>query len=133
MDPRYTKWIASFLAAVGDPLQQCAEATLEMQMDFPELRRVRGTVKMLNAPDGDKRPWPHWWLVDPQGKIVDPTADQFPALLVYFEADERDPIVGRCRNCGEYYTRSQETMGIACSQACATEYGDYLQESIQRY
>ena len=125
MTNRYRAWISTYLSRVGDPLQQCEAATLEMQQAFPKLRRVRGTVRMLAAPDGDTSAWPHWWLVDPDGHIVDPTASQFPGPLDYFEMDEDDPIVGRCHNCGEYFTRSQACQGC-CSRACATEYGSYL-------
>jgi len=126
MNLSYKEWVAAYLSRVGDPLQKCAEATLEMQEAFPELRRVRGVVRMVLDPDGAKRPWPHWWLVAPEGDIVDPTGEQFPGLIVYEEADEEDPIVGRCANCGEYYTRSQSTQGIVCSETCSIEFASSI-------
>ena len=67
---------------------RCAEATLAMAAVFPELTRVRGHY--LCWVWGERE---HWWLVEPNGEIVDPTADQFPSKGggVYVPWDEASP------------------------------------------
>ena len=68
----HAAWIATWLAA-NDPYGACRAACDAMLLAFPELRLVRGHY--LCPLWGDRE---HWWLVDPGGAIVDPTAAQFP-------------------------------------------------------
>ena len=94
---------------------KCAERTLEMQKEFPELTRVRGHFL-----DWAWGPREHWWLVTPTGTIVDPTKDQFPSKGKgdYQPLDESlgEPT-GRCLNCGELLY-GPETF---CSENCEIE------------
>lgn len=79
----------------------CGKAALEMKSVFPELRVASGFAV-------DKNGWghEHWWLVAPDGSVVDPTASQFDVnggVESYEEYDYRKhgPVrVGRCMNCG---------------------------------
>ena len=94
----------------------CREATTAMVLAFPHLRRTVGMIVMKDAPDGDIRPWPHWWCVDVDGTIVDPTRAQFPcAEIEYFPADpEKGTPTGKCMNCGWLaYNKNP-----FCSEAC---------------
>jgi hypothetical protein len=110
---RYTTWIA---AQTEDPQGRCAEATLAMQAAFPELRRVRGHVITAG------RDRPHWWLVTPDGDIIDPTAAQFQTLCFYQPWDEaQSEPTGKCPNCGGYVFDG----GTVCSETCAREYAAY--------
>lgn len=114
-DP-YEAWIAD---NVVDPHNACREITLAMQEVFPELTRVRGHYY---CPYTGERP--HWWLVAPDGTIVDPTADQFPSKGsgVYVPWDESQPEpTGRCPNCGEYCYDGREL----CSESCHRAYVAY--------
>lgn len=110
---RYQEWIA---ANCPEPLGKCAEYTKAMLEAFPELRRVRGHYyDMMWGERG------HWWLVDPDGNIVDPTAEQFPTKGGghYEEWNESDTEpTGRCMNCGDlcYSPRFN-----ACSDECDAE------------
>lgn len=66
----------------------------------------------------------HWWLVDPDGSIVDPTASQFPSNGIgeYVELDDSRPQpTGMCPNCGS------ECFGgnYCCSDACGRAYVAY--------
>ena len=85
-----------------------------MQKEFPELRRVRGHYY-----DGVTRR-PHWWLVGPDGDIIDPTAKQFytNGRGIYEERDEDEPEpTGRCINCGDYVYDGK----TCCCEACDRE------------
>ncbi len=108
----------------GNVLQTCEKATERMVEAFPELKRVRGTVVMRAAPDGDTRPWPHWWCIDGDGTIVDPTASQFPSELDYTEADESTGgPTGKCTNCGGL---CYEHRTPCCSDKCERDYAAYI-------
>lgn len=106
----YGAWIERYQAAHPKLLGLCAEATLEMQTAFPELRRVRGHVDI-----NERKPWSHWWLVTPSGEIVDPTARQFPVILEYQPWDEaRSEPTGKCLNCGDYTFNGAYLCGEVC-------------------
>jgi hypothetical protein len=112
---RVSEWIAKH---VTDPTGRCAEITLAMNEEFPELRRVRGHYfcPILN----NERP--HWWLEDSAGEVIDPTAAQFPSLGhgIYEEHSGPEPT-GKCPNCGGYVYDG----GTVCSDACARSYEAY--------
>jgi len=104
----YDEWIAN----VSNPLGRCKEVTLQMQEVFPELKRVRGHYYCWIW--GRRE---HWWLRDPDGKPVDPTAAQFPSKGegIYEEWVEGDPEpTGKCLNCGEYVYDD----GNFCNDSC---------------
>lgn len=111
MRSEYLKWIEE---NVKESLGKCAETTLAMNKAFPELRRVRGHY--YDAFQGERS---HWWLVDEDGVIVDPTKDQFPDWRgEYVEwGDEEEEPTGRCPNCGEYVYGGK----MFCDDNCALE------------
>jgi hypothetical protein len=120
----YHDWITHKNDA-ADPFTQCGAWTLEMNEAFPELRRVAGEVILSNG-------WTrhHWWLVDPDGSIVDPTASQFSqdyfgkAVIVHYrEIDEDNRPTGKCRNCGEHCYGGRTEL---CSESCEREYVAYV-------
>jgi len=117
MKNKYLDWIYKNIhVSYG----KCEETTLWMNKEFPELTRVRGHYY---CPIWGERT--HWWLVDPDGEIVDPTVDQFPSkgFGVYEEWTEGDEEpTGKCPNCGEYCYNGSST----CSDKCYTEYASYL-------
>ena len=105
----------------GDVCQTCKEASAEMVKRFSELKQVRGHVVMVGAPDGDKRPWPHWWCVAEDGLIVDPTREQFPcSSLEYTPIDESRTLVGKCMHCGGVVYAETGTAPF-CSEKCERE------------
>lgn len=97
METRYRKWIDLYYPSQQVAYNVCAAATIEMVADFPELRRVRGHYHSQLYTE----PRPHWWCVDLDGEIVDPTARQFVdgGCGRYVEYTGEEPI-GRCLNCG---------------------------------
>ena len=104
----YNEWIT---INVIDPVGTCKETTLAMQEAFPELTRVRGHYY---CPAWGERE--HWWLVDPEGDIVDPTKAQFPShhgVYVPWDEDAEEPS-GICLNCGEYVYDD----GSFCKDSC---------------
>ena len=103
----YEEWMAD----VGHPEGRCEEVTLQMQEVFPELERVRGHYHCW---EWGKRE--HWWLTDPDGEILDPTALQFPSFGAgeYEPWNEGDPEPrGKCLNCGKYVYESN-----FCNDTC---------------
>ncbi len=118
----YEKWIENYIF-LHEPRGKCAEATAEMIKEFPELKRVRGHVRHIL---GSKLS-PHWWCIDTNGIIIDPTAVQFVAIIEYIPHDEtQSEPTGRCPNCGEYCYNYD----FACSDKCAEQYRAYVESSI---
>ncbi len=88
-----------------------------MKRAFPELKRERGNVYIRS---GHHRP--HWWLIAPNGDIVDPSNSQFQES--YYGADngiiEYIPLIdkrvpkGNCMNCGDLCFDH----GVACTESC---------------
>jgi len=117
----YAEWIAAYVEKFGDVTGLCEEATVGMLAQFSELKRVRGHVRWQGQRE---KPWPHWWCVAPDGSIVDPTVEQFPAVELVYEAwDERRPEpTGKCHDCGDYVFGGSEF----CSQKCAASTAEYL-------
>jgi hypothetical protein len=110
----------------GDVTRTCKEAVALLVALCPELTATRGQVVMLNAPDGDTNPWPHWWAVTASGEIVDPTASQFPSRLEYRPFDESlGSPTGKCPNCGGLCRGGR----YLCSDTCEHEYLAYLNGS----
>jgi len=126
MTPAYQTWMNKHVPA--DPTGKCAEVTEAMAKAFPELRRVRGHY--LGA--GMREPWPHWWLVDCSGAIVDPTAAQWPdqGRGMYEEHNELGPEpTGKCPNCAGYCYDHRDL----CSPTCEREYVAYLNSPFGRW
>jgi hypothetical protein len=122
----YKNWMAENVPQ--DPFLQTAQCTKYvpiMQKVFPELRIAKGVVYSLNNPDNygtTLKQYPHMWLVDKDGAIVDPTEMQFWLIgeLIYKEFPADAKTMGRCMNCGEYFTDSKYSM--LCSEKCALHF-----------
>lgn len=109
----YTAWIAQ---NVTETYGKCAEVTLAMQQAFPELTRVRGHYY---CPIWGERA--HWWLVNTDGEIIDPTKAQFPSKGIgHYEPwpeGAREPT-GMCPNCGELIYDGN----YLCNDTCYRQY-----------
>lgn len=122
----YDDWIAAYHERLGGgfkTLGRCQQASREMKAAFPELEIVKGHV---HCPE----PWGkrgHWWLVDPEGNIVDPTAAQFPLIFEYEPYREGDEIrVGTCMDCGEALRGQPGTHRTFCDKTCEETYLTYM-------
>ena len=96
---------------------KCKEFSEALILERPELTLVRGHY--FEPTWG--RDEAHWWCVDPEGTIVDPTAKQFPSGGVKELYTEFDGVIF-CEQCEEQTT--EDTMVLAgrypcCSEACA--------------
>lgn len=119
MKQKYKKWISNYNQLNPDTYGMCTKATQQFLKEFPELKRVRGHVESVLS----CKPLPHWWCVDPDGEIVDPTAKQFECITRYIKWDESQPEpTGKCPNCGEYCYDHK----FVCCDACAEEYSAYV-------
>jgi hypothetical protein len=117
IDRKYADWIVDNVQDTG--YGQCKEITQKMAADFPELTRVRGHYYCWAW--GERA---HWWLVDPNGTIIDPTAQQFPSKGKgeYLPWEEGSPEpTGMCPNCGDPCYDGQ----TCCSESCAQAYVAY--------
>lgn len=112
MKPEYADWITTVTETYGT----CREVTEAMAVAFPELTRVRGHYYCFAW--GERA---HWWLVDPAGEIVDPTATQFPSkgrgVYIPWEEGDQEPT-GMCPNCGGNVYDGD----ACCSDKCDVEY-----------
>ena len=128
MGKQYEDWIRENTLGLVSILGKCAELSHAMKKTFPELRLTNGEIKIL----ADKNKRLHWWLVDKDGAIVDPTSDQFNGgIEEYFEAtpesDCRNYTRARCPNCGDaFYITPDQKHSPLCSEKCETEYAAYL-------
>ena len=114
MNQQYADWIAANVQ--GNGYGDCKEVTEAMAAAFPELTRVRGHYYCLVW--GERA---HWWLVDPSGKIVDPTAAQFPSKgtgeYVVWDESQQEPT-GMCPNCGGPCYNGD----YCCTEECGRDY-----------
>lgn len=125
MNNEYEDWIAlNGPINAADALGSCYAVTQHMQKDFPELKRVRGHYH-----DAFWGPRTHWWLIAPDGSIVDPTKIQFPDQNGEYEPwteGSKEPT-GKCPNCGGYCYDGDSL----CSDRCYKEYSTYLMEGLR--
>jgi hypothetical protein len=97
---------------------ECKERCESMRAVFPELEMVRGHVSLIYGSHQE----PHWWLIGPEGEIIDPTVT--PELVIdYLPHDESGPEpTGKCPNCGDYSYNGD----YCCSDSCHNAYVSYL-------
>ena len=116
-DQKYIDWINQNVKDGG--YGHCKELSEQMQKAFPELKLVRGHYYCLVW--GERG---HWWLVSPDGVIVDPTAGQFPTKgrgkYVEWIEGTKEPT-GKCPNCGGYCYDDK----YLCCERCEKEYIAY--------
>lgn len=114
---KYENWIQSY---TGDIHRKCIEVSTGMQQVFPELRIVKGLVRII---DND-RWYEHQWCISPDGRIIDPTRMQWVMIIEYKEITENDPQpTGKCMNCGEFlFDRGYEEDNFVCSKECSISY-----------
>lgn len=127
MSDAYKSWIE---ANVDKPLGACHETSTAMVKAFPELRQARGHYYC--AFWGERE---HWWCVDADGTVVDPTAAQFPSEGNghYEELDPNAPEpIGKCLECGAYTYRTSPS-SHACSDECEASTDDYLDDLTNLY
>jgi len=117
---KYREWISSY---EGDIWRKCAQVTALMADEFPELTRVRGHVEIAES----DRPQQHWWLETGDGKVVDPTADQWLMILRYHPWMEGvEEPTGKCPECGGYSYGGR----TLCSDSCESRYRAYIRAEI---
>lgn len=103
---------------------RCRDEALKLAREDRSLTIVRGWA----IPVGHAMVQ-HWWLIDCDGNIVDPTVDQFPLKPLYSPECvgvpvERPQRVHLCPNCGgEHFGEYDYTV---CSERCARSYAAYL-------
>jgi len=117
----YSAWIMANVT--GDPHGTCKQVTERMALAFPELHRVRGHYC---CPIEGRQT--HWWLVAPDGAVIDPTRTQFASEGhgVYEPHIGAEPT-GKCLNCGEYaYDHA-----TFCSSTCTDEFAAHIQQESE--
>lgn len=123
----YDQWIEQNYGTEDLARYKCGSATDRMIKEFPELKRVRGWYAGIE----------HWWCVDPNGEIVDPTYMQFGSdynrakYREFQEGVDPEPL-GKCMNCGwlcwELDDDGEKIPGAtswSCSEDCAKSLESY--------
>jgi hypothetical protein len=122
MKQEYMDWVKENVPE--NPYGECAEITEKMSQAFPELRRVRGHYYCTTW--GERA---HWWLIDEDMQVVDPTASQFPSkgtgVYVAWTEGTKEPT-GLCPNCGEHCYDGDQV----CSESCHNAYVSYLMGAV---
>lgn len=117
----YLQWIAEHVGP--DPHGQCKEVTEQMAAAFPELRRVRGHY--VCPSDG---PQTHWWMVTPDGTVLDPTKEQFASKgQGAYEPHEGPEPTGTCLNCGGLVYGETSF----CNSNCTKEFASYIENEVE--
>lgn len=110
---QYAEWITHHVSAAC--AGQCAEVTLAMCAEFPELTRVRGHY--YDVVWGERQ---HWWLVATDGAVIDPTASQFPTkgrgVYIAWEEGQEEPT-GKCLECGSLCYGGASVCSAVCEQS----------------
>lgn len=124
-DPEHEALRSELVVKYGTSHHMCGTFTRIFAERFPSLRRVPGYY--YDRPDG----WSHgehWWLVDQAGRIIDPTADQFPTREQghYVAYDPRLHCLpkGKCPCCcaSLYSSEGQVPCSPGCDEELAREY-----------
>jgi hypothetical protein len=121
---KYQEWINENYPNQVSARLQCEKATLRMLEAFPELKRVRGQIELMDATGLYPSKEPHWWLINESGEVVDPTAHQYmKKISQYLPCDEsKGEPSGTCPNCGGICYEGN----YICSEKCTKEYVAYL-------
>lgn len=127
MENKYQEWIDKNYPTWESAISDCGNAVQKMKEVFPELEVKAGWIS------GSE----HWWCVDPQGNIVDPTLVQYigRGIKPPFHYKEFQPgmlvRVGRCMNCGDDIYKQVQTLEgnrvSICSNACERAYIKYVE------
>lgn len=135
LEKKYVDWIAKNVKDRTEAYGACASITRKMWEAFPfELRRVRG---FYYCTFWGRRE--HWWLVDLNNNVVDPTASQFPSngMGTYEELTDEEVEkccpVGKCPNCGNELYKDNEYGTEFCNEDCANSYVAYVNMSSRGY
>lgn len=116
-DAVYEAWISEHWATPekNNGYGKCKEACEEMVLEFPHLRMQHGFYH-----DSLWGLRPHWWLVDTDDSVVDPTRFQFPTRGggEYRPLKLEQEPIGKCLYCGEWlYVDGYDSS--FCSPDCA--------------
>lgn len=136
MNDRYTEWIKEHEANHRIDYR-CQSSSQDMVEVFPELRRVRGYIKVVNVnhsrfvltEEECTSNTPHWWCETQDGEVIDPTAGQFKTIIGYDEYSEEKhgPLpIGKCMNCGGYVYTSE--FNSLCCEECEVSFTAYMSE-----
>jgi hypothetical protein len=95
---------------------KCKEMSEALVAENPVLRLVRGHYwePMWNRDE------PHWWCVNPDGEIIDPTRLQFPSGGIAEFYTEFDGTC-ECANCGKEFNEQDgrfDSNYAFCSSSC---------------
>jgi len=129
---KYEKWIRNYISK-NRVLGNCKSACYEIQDEFPELEVVAGWA--ITQSHGKQE---HFWCVDVEGEIVDPTHDQWgEEILEYIVWNPGDEVaVGKCQDCGVTIYKKVDTLdGIRetfCDEKCFSSYAKYVAGSNRK-
>lgn len=110
----YSEWIKMLEQSGTDLKNKCTKYSKEMAEIFPELRATSGWI--VSKAGGKTE---HWWTVDKDGNIYDPTVKQFSFEVSHYEEYLGPHPIGKCANCGDWVFETNSFCGGgACSEDC---------------
>lgn len=125
---KYLQWILDLNLTPESAQGKCTIYTPLMAKVFPDLKIKKGVVFSKYNPDNYSdilfKQYPHTWLEDPEGNIIDPTKIQFLNLINLEYKELNGTIMCKCINCGNYFM-SEYSKGT-CSNECSIEFSNYL-------
>ena len=129
MKAEYADWIAWYVKQNGGSVRcMCWEGTTAMCRKFHELRSVEGHVIMKSGHRVE-----HFWCVDPDGNVVDPTESQFEAIASYEPWKPGTEVrVGRCMWCGDDIYRAVQSLNGARVSFCSPECEKLMVDDLNR-
>ena len=124
----YQAWVIENVNQETHGYGKCEEVVLKMAQSFPELKPRRGWFYCMSW--GRRG---HWWLLDPNGRIVDPTGKQHPTGSLFTEPENQERYedltdktdkemaeivpTGVCAECGDPVYRGASFCNNSCEAA----------------
>lgn len=112
---------------------QCLQFSERLQKKFPHLKLEKGWY--VTTDGEDDYPTEHWWTVDVDGTIVDPSKIQFHdqnGRYSPYDDHEFKAMIGRCPNCGNDIYEGEGSGGL-CSDECESSYAAYIEHEVKMW
>lgn len=99
---------------------KCADYVSNLIENDPSLTAVRGHYLCYQ----DNESYPHWWAVDEQGKIIDPTAKQFRSNGHGYYEEFSGTV--ECSQCGKEMVLADHDDPLAETEQIIGGNGNYI-------
>lgn len=120
----YAPWMRDTISRADLVRHKCQQFCEKFVQKFPHLSRQPGFVGSSE----------HWWLIDSDGTIVDPTGEQFGNVpktrYIRYNPHRHKVHLFNCRDCGtevfDLIENADNYIDGFCSEECCDTYVEYL-------